>query len=64
MKTGTYYLHVSYEGIADNGDTVFGDMLVRNYKGSLNKIRELIKNDSKLKELPVITRYNELIRTF
>lgn len=60
MKTKTYYLHVSYRGIADDGDTVLGDMLVRNHSGSLDKLRELIKNDSKLKELPVIMSLSEL----
>lgn len=60
MKTKTYYLHVSYRGIVDDGDTVLGDMLVRNHSCSLDKLRELIKNDIKLKELPVIMSLSEL----
>lgn len=55
----TYYLHVSYKANVDDG-SVWGDMLIRNYKGSLNALRELIKNDSKLEELPVIISLSEL----
>lgn len=55
----TYYLHVSYKANTDDG-TVWGDMLIRNYKGSLNELRELIKNDGKLEELPVIISLSEL----
>lgn len=59
MKTKTYYLHVSYKAIKDDG-TVLGEMLIRNHNCSLNGIREWIKNDSKLKELPVIISLSEL----
>lgn len=60
MKTKTYYLHVSYKGIADYGDTVLGDMLVKTPNCSLNEIREWIKNNSKLERLPAIISLSEL----
>ena len=56
----TYYLHISYRGIADNEETVLGEALVRASNLSLTQIREHFKEDSKLKRCPVITSLTEI----
>lgn len=56
----TYYLHVAYQGIADNEETVLGEALVRTSNLSLTQIREHFKEESKLKGLPVITSLTEI----
>lgn len=54
-----YYLHISYTGKAKNG-VIFGDTLVMTFNESLAKIRERIKDDSGLVELPSIISISEL----
>lgn len=56
----THYLHISYQGITDNGETVLGDGLIRNPNTSLTQIREHLRDDGKLKSLPVITSLAEI----
>lgn len=56
----THYLHISYRGIDDDEETVLGDALIRDSNISLTRIREYLKDDSKLKSLPVITSLNEI----
>ncbi len=56
----TYYLHVAYQGIADNEETVIGEALVRASNPSLTQMRKHFKDDSKLKSLPVITSLTEI----
>ena len=56
----TYYLHVAYQGITDNEETVMGDALIRVSNLSLTQIREHFKDEDKLKMCPVITSLTEI----
>lgn len=55
-----YYLHISYTGKDNNGAPSFGDALFMISNVSLNEIRERLKNDDELAELPVILSISEL----